>query len=56
YPCTLVDWLILENKYDEDTGLWVVQPKFEGNRCHTIAISIFLMHLMCFALTLLIDI
>ncbi|KAH9987753.1 hypothetical protein BJV74DRAFT_491980, partial [Russula compacta] len=30
-PCALVHWLIPGNIPDDDTGMWVVQPEFEGN-------------------------
>lgn len=31
YPCVLVSWLVTGDEPDDDTGLWVVQPEFEGN-------------------------
>lgn len=48
FPCALVNWLIPGNEPDEDTGLWVVQPEFEGNgrrRRRTLSI----VHLDCVA-------
>jgi hypothetical protein len=45
YPCALVHWLIPHDEPDEDTGLWVVRPEFEGNGRRTLAI----VHLDCVA-------
>jgi hypothetical protein len=45
YTCALVHWLTPGNEPDEDTGLWVVQPEFEGNGRRTLAI----IHLDCVA-------
>ena len=30
YPCALVEWFAPEGGPDEDTGMWVVKPEFEG--------------------------
>lgn len=33
YPCALVHWLVPSGEEaDQDTGMWVVKPEFEGNR------------------------
>ncbi len=33
YPCALVHWLIpVRGEPDDETGMWVVCPEFEGNR------------------------
>ena len=46
YPCALVEWFTPEDKPEEDTGMWVVWPEFEGvSGCHTLAI----VHLDCVA-------
>lgn len=47
YPCALVEWLIPEDEVDNDTGMWVVRPEFEGvgGRRRTLAI----IHLDCIA-------
>ena len=45
YPCALVHWLIpVGDKPDDETGMWVVQPEFEGNRR-----SLAIIHLDCIA-------
>ena len=45
-PCALVDWFVPQEEPDEDTGLWVVEPEFEGNgRDRSLAI----IHLDCVA-------
>ena len=34
YPCALVHWLIpVGGEPDDETSMWVVHPKFEGNHC-----------------------
>lgn len=38
YSCALVHWLIPGNEPDPDTGMWVVQPEYEGNGRRTLAI------------------
>ena len=38
YLCALIHWLIPGNEPDPDTGMWVVQPEYEGNGCCTLAI------------------
>ena len=38
YSCALVHWLVPTNEPDQDTGMWVVQPEYEGNGRHTLAI------------------
>jgi hypothetical protein len=43
YSCALIHWLTLLDQPDEDTGMWVVQPEFEGNGCRTLSI----IHLDC---------
>jgi len=37
YSCALVQWLVLHDE-DLDTGMWVVQPEYAGNGCHTLSI------------------
>ncbi|KAH9996959.1 hypothetical protein BJV74DRAFT_877360 [Russula compacta] len=37
-PCALVHWLIPGNIPDDDTGMWVVQPEFEGNGCRSLSV------------------
>jgi hypothetical protein len=33
YPCALVHWLVpVGDELDDETGMWVVRPEFEGNR------------------------
>jgi hypothetical protein len=46
YPCALVNWLVPGDEPDEDTGLWVVQPEFEGNGRHR---TLSIIHLDCVA-------
>jgi hypothetical protein len=36
--CALVHWLAPGNEPDPDTGMWVVQPEYEGNGCCTLSI------------------
>ena len=43
YSCALVHWLTPLDQPDEDTGMWVVQPEFEGNGRCTLSI----IHLDC---------
>jgi len=43
--CALVHWLVPQDQPDEDTGLWVVEPEFDGNGRRTLAI----IHLDCVA-------
>ncbi|KAI0245200.1 hypothetical protein BJV78DRAFT_1277494 [Lactifluus subvellereus] len=39
YPCALVEWFVPEDGLDEDTGMWIVRPEFEGaGRHRTLAI------------------
>ena len=38
FPCALIHWLIPDNVPDDDIGMWVVQPEFAGNRCHTLSV------------------
>jgi hypothetical protein len=45
YSCALVHWLTPLDQPDEDTGMWVVQPEFEGNGRRTLSI----IHLDCVA-------
>jgi hypothetical protein len=46
YPCALVEWFTPEDELDEDTGMWVVRPEFEGRSGRrTLAI----VHLDCIA-------
>ena len=46
YPCALIHWLVPDDEPDEDTGLWVVRPEFEGSgHQRTLAI----IHLDCIA-------
>jgi hypothetical protein len=45
YPCALIHWLVPGDEPDEDTGLWVVQPKFGANGRCTLAV----IHLDCVA-------
>ena len=45
YPCALVNWFVSHNERDDVTGMWVVQPEFEGNGQRTLAI----IHLDCVA-------
>ncbi|KAH9170341.1 hypothetical protein EDB89DRAFT_2220723 [Lactarius sanguifluus] len=43
YPCALVHWLIpVGDEPDDDTGMWVVRPEFQGNRR-----SLSVIHLDC---------
>ena len=44
-PCALVHWLVPRDQPDEDTGLWVVEPEYEGNGRRTLGI----IHLDCVA-------
>jgi hypothetical protein len=45
YPCALVHWLVpVGDEPDDETGMWVVQPEFEGNRR-----SLEIIHLDCIA-------
>lgn len=43
--CALVHWFVPRDEPDEDTGLWVVEPEFEGNGRRTLSI----IHLDCVA-------
>jgi hypothetical protein len=45
YSCALIHWLTPLDQPDEDTGMWVVQPEFEGNGHRTLSI----IHLDCVA-------
>jgi hypothetical protein len=45
YPCALVEWFTPGNEPDDDTGMWVVRPEFQGNGRRTLAI----IHLECIA-------
>jgi hypothetical protein len=38
YSCALVHWLVPYDEPDEDTGMWVVQPEFQGNGRRTLSI------------------
>jgi hypothetical protein len=38
YPCALVHWFASFDEPDGDTGMWVVQPEFQGNRCRAVSI------------------
>ncbi|KAI0246101.1 hypothetical protein BJV78DRAFT_1135903, partial [Lactifluus subvellereus] len=38
YSCALVHWLVPFDEPDGDTGMWVVQPEFQGNGCRTLSI------------------
>jgi len=38
YSCALVHWLVPGNEPDPDTGMWVVQPEYEGNGHRTLSI------------------
>lgn len=45
YPCALVHWLVpVGDEPDDETGMWVVRPEFEGNRR-----SLAVIHLDCIA-------
>ena len=44
-PCALVHWLVPQDQPDEDTGLWAVEPEYEGNGRRTLGI----IHLDCVA-------
>lgn len=45
YPCALVHWLVpVGDGPDNETGMWVVHPEFEGNWC-----SLAIIHLDCIA-------
>ncbi|KAH9963354.1 hypothetical protein BGW80DRAFT_1438604 [Lactifluus volemus] len=37
-PCALVHWLVPGNVPDEITGMWVMQPEFMGNGCHSLSV------------------
>jgi hypothetical protein len=45
YPCALVRWFATYDEPDEDTGMWVVRPEFQGNGRRLISI----IHLDCVA-------
>ena len=45
YPCALVSWMVTYDEPDDDTGLWVVRPEFEGNGCRKLG----MIHLDCVA-------
>jgi hypothetical protein len=48
YPCTLVEWFVPKDaEVDEDTGMWVVMPKFECGISGRRALAI--IHLDCIA-------
>jgi len=38
YPCALVEWFTPDDEPDEDSGMWVVRPEFQGNGQRTLAI------------------
>ncbi|KAI0004449.1 hypothetical protein BJV74DRAFT_875685 [Russula compacta] len=38
YSCVLVHWLVPYDEPDKDTGIWVVQPEYQGNGHHTLSI------------------
>jgi hypothetical protein len=41
HSCALVHWLVPFDEPDEDTGMWVVQPEYQGNgRCTQSIISL----------------
>ena len=45
YQCALIHWLVLAgDEPDNETGMWVVHPEFEGNCC-----SLAVIHLDCIA-------
>jgi hypothetical protein len=44
-PCALVDWFVSYKEPDDVTGMWVVQPEFQGNGHRMSAI----IHLDCVA-------
>ena len=45
YPCALIHWLVpAGDEPDNETGMWVVRPEFEGN-CRSLAV----IHLDCIA-------
>ena len=44
FPCALVHWfVVIGDKPDEDTGMWVVQPEVDADNCPVISI----IHLDC---------
>jgi hypothetical protein len=49
FPCALVHWLLPGDEPDEDTGLWIVQPEFEGDRRHRGRRTLAIIHLDCVA-------
>jgi hypothetical protein len=38
YSCALVHWMSRTDEPDPETGMWVVQPEYNGNRSRTLAI------------------
>ena len=38
YSCALVHWLVPFDELNKDTGMWVVQPEFQGNGRRTLSI------------------
>lgn len=39
YPCALVNWIVPHgNEPDEETGMWVARPEYEGNGQRTLAV------------------
>jgi hypothetical protein len=46
YPCAMVEWFTPDDERDNETGMWVVRPEFEGVRGRHMAAII---HLDCIA-------
>lgn len=38
HSCALIHWLVPSGEPDEDTGMWVVRPEFQGNGRRTVSI------------------
>jgi hypothetical protein len=45
YSCALVHWMVRTDEPDPETGMWVVQPEYKGNKSRALAI----IHLDCIA-------
>ncbi|KAG2115115.1 uncharacterized protein F5147DRAFT_569415 [Suillus discolor] len=50
YPCAVVRWFNrIDDTPDEDTGMWMVSPSFNGNHAHYVVIhveAIFVLHIL----------
>ncbi|KAH7906435.1 hypothetical protein BJ138DRAFT_1071737 [Hygrophoropsis aurantiaca] len=39
FPCALIHWYVpVSDHPDEDSGLWIVRPEYEANRCRSMAV------------------